>query len=43
MVQQQVNLTLQNVLKLRTLMQFMTQYMRWLEMKLDMVRHSKDY
>ena len=36
-----VNLTLQNVLKLLTLMQSMIPFMRWLETRLDMERHSK--
>ena len=35
--------TLQNVQKLQTLTQSMTQYMKWQETKQDMAKHSKDY
>ena len=41
--QQQVRLTLLRELKLLTLTQSMIQFMRWLEMRLDMVRHSRDF
>ena len=39
--QQQENLTLQNVQKLQTLTQSMTQYMKWQETRQDTVRHLK--
>ena len=41
--QQQVNSTLQNVQKLQTSMQSMTQFMKWQETKQDTEKHSKDY
>ena len=40
-VQQQENLILQNVQKLQTLTQSMTQYMKWQETKQDTAKHSK--
>ena len=42
-VQQQEKLILQNVQKLLTWMQSMTQFMRWQEMRQDMERHSRDF
>ena len=43
MVLQLVNLTLQNVLKLLTLMQSTTQFMRWQETRLVTEKHLQDF
>lgn len=43
MVLQLVNLTLQNVLKLLTLMQSTTQFMRWQETRLATEKHLQDF
>ena len=42
-VLQPVSLTLQNVQKLQILTQFMTQFMRWQEMRLATAKHSQDF